>query len=190
VPIREDRKRLYPENWPAISAMVRAEADYRCEQCRVPNATVGYRRLDGSFAGVPAIDRPTVERVLRDLRGPVARLTRIVLTVHHRDGDPTNNRRDNLVALCQRCHLAADRELRGASRAADSPALWETSPVGVAARQAFRDHYLGQTRGDGCAAPAPGATIDNVIGPLFDITETVQEAERFLESLPKKGDPK
>ena len=112
MPIREERKHLYPKNWPAISAAVRAEAGDRCEQCRIANATVGYRRMDGSFAGVPAIDRPTVERVLRDLRGPVARLTRIVLTVHHRDGDPTNNRRDNLVALCQRCHLSADRALR------------------------------------------------------------------------------
>jgi 5-methylcytosine-specific restriction endonuclease McrA len=28
-----------------------------------------------------------------------------VLTVHHIDGDPQNNAEDNLIALCQRCHL-------------------------------------------------------------------------------------
>ena len=28
-----------------------------------------------------------------------------VLTVHHLDGDPANCREENLVALCQRCHL-------------------------------------------------------------------------------------
>ena len=28
-----------------------------------------------------------------------------MLTVHHIDGDPSNNDPDNLVALCQRCHL-------------------------------------------------------------------------------------
>jgi hypothetical protein len=28
-----------------------------------------------------------------------------VLTVHHQDGNPMNNNLDNLVALCQRCHL-------------------------------------------------------------------------------------
>lgn len=30
-----------------------------------------------------------------------------VLTVHHLDGDPSNNKRSNLRALCQRCHLKA-----------------------------------------------------------------------------------
>lgn len=29
-----------------------------------------------------------------------------MLTVHHIDGDPGNNAPENLVALCQRCHLA------------------------------------------------------------------------------------
>ena len=28
-----------------------------------------------------------------------------ILTVHHKDGDPSNCERENLVALCQRCHL-------------------------------------------------------------------------------------
>ena len=33
------------------------------------------------------------------------------LTVHHRDGDTFNNTPDNLVSLCQRCHLAAQGRL-------------------------------------------------------------------------------
>jgi len=28
-----------------------------------------------------------------------------ILTVHHKDGDPSNCDRENLEALCQRCHL-------------------------------------------------------------------------------------
>ena len=35
-----------------------------------------------------------------------------VLTVHHRDGDPGNNARVNLVALCQRCHLSQQAATR------------------------------------------------------------------------------
>ncbi len=34
------------------------------------------------------------------------------LTVHHLDGDPTNNTRANLRALCQRCHLKRQARLR------------------------------------------------------------------------------
>lgn len=33
------------------------------------------------------------------------KLVTIVLTVHHRDGNPKNNQRKNLLLLCQRCHM-------------------------------------------------------------------------------------
>jgi len=35
-----------------------------------------------------------------------------LLTVHHLDGDPSNNALDNLRALCQRCHLKRQGRLR------------------------------------------------------------------------------
>uniref|UniRef100_A0A6H1ZTN8 Putative homing endonuclease n=1 Tax=viral metagenome TaxID=1070528 RepID=A0A6H1ZTN8_9ZZZZ len=34
------------------------------------------------------------------------------LTVHHLDGDKANNERENLKALCQRCHLKRQGRLR------------------------------------------------------------------------------
>jgi len=34
------------------------------------------------------------------------------LTVHHKDGNKKNNEPDNLIALCQRCHLRAQTRLR------------------------------------------------------------------------------
>ena len=34
------------------------------------------------------------------------------LTVHHLDGDPSNCADDNLVALCQRCHLHVQARYR------------------------------------------------------------------------------
>ena len=36
---------------------------------------------------------------------PLARAAGYTLTVHHIDGDPGHNAPENLVALCQRCHL-------------------------------------------------------------------------------------
>lgn len=114
MPIRPERRALYHPMWKEISEIVRFQADDRCEECRIPNGTVGYRwpTRGGEFRAVAMVDRPAVLRTLRDLRGPAARLTRIVLTVHHRDGDPENNGRENLAALCQRCHLRADRAMR------------------------------------------------------------------------------
>jgi len=47
-----------------------------------------------------------------ELCGEVHGLDDVVLTVHHRDGNPGNNRRSNLIALCARCHLAAHRRAR------------------------------------------------------------------------------
>lgn len=32
-----------------------------------------------------------------------------ILTVHHLDTDTTNSATDNLIALCQRCHLRAEK---------------------------------------------------------------------------------
>jgi HNH endonuclease len=45
-----------------------------------------------------------------------ARLTRAVLAAAHLDGDPTNNRLNNLRALCQHCHMLHDRERHRAQR--------------------------------------------------------------------------
>lgn len=120
MPIRPERLPLYPDEWASVSRGIVRRANDRCEECGIPNRTVGYRwpTSGGDFQGVPSIDRPTVLAVLRHLRGEGARLTKIVLTVHHRDGDPTNNRSENLVALCQRCHLRADRALRDAAKEA------------------------------------------------------------------------
>jgi hypothetical protein len=36
-------------------------------------------------------------------------MTRVVLATAHLDSDPTNNRLQNLRALCQRCHMLHDR---------------------------------------------------------------------------------
>ena len=35
-------------------------------------------------------------------------VTKIVLTVHHIDSDKQNSEKQNLIALCQRCHCRLD----------------------------------------------------------------------------------
>lgn len=83
-------RRLYPRNWKKVSRTIRRIAGNRCEWCGIPN---GLKRPGGS---------------------------RVVLTVAHlgvewADGRPGDTRdkhdvrRENLRALCQRCHLRYDR---------------------------------------------------------------------------------
>ena len=71
----------YPHQWHAIATRVKVVAGWKCEACGTKN-------------GPPHLGA--------------------VLTVHHLDGDKRNPRglprkipHENLIALCQRCHLRA-----------------------------------------------------------------------------------
>lgn len=71
----------YPENWNEISIKTRERAGNKCELCGAVNGE------------------------------STARRTKVVLTVHHIDRDKKNNKRLNLIALCQKCHLRLDLEV-------------------------------------------------------------------------------
>lgn len=116
MPIKPENRVKYPPNWSEISLKVRSESGDRCEACRVCNRATGYRYGPlKEFRSLSSTERSLALRTLRDF-WPELRFTKIVLTVHHLDGDPTNCDRDNLIALCQRCHLIADQSLRKVRR--------------------------------------------------------------------------
>lgn len=96
--------RKYPPDWGDISKRIRDRAGNVCEECGVPN---------GSHVTRAKGDRSQWTQV------EAGKGTRIVLTVHHigvdhadgTPGDPRDKmdvRDENLIALCQACHLAAD----------------------------------------------------------------------------------
>lgn len=99
--------RKYPRNWSEISKRIREDrAGNVCEECGVPN---------GAYVTRAKGDRNQWTQV------ESGKGTRIVLTVHHigvdhadgTPGDPRDKmdiRDENLIALCQACHLAADRD--------------------------------------------------------------------------------
>lgn len=79
MPISAEQKTLYPPDWQEIRARILVRANGRCERCGAVNYEP--HPITGS---------------------------RVVLTIAHLDHDPTNCADDNLLALCQRDHLAYD----------------------------------------------------------------------------------
>ena len=114
MPIRPEFRDLYPAHWRNISDAVRfGHAGGRCQRCGRPHGVTLTVLPDGRWFD-PA------QRTWRDGKGRAARWpdiedaigfrsTRVVLATAHLDHNPRNNRRRNLRALCQRCHLIHDR---------------------------------------------------------------------------------
>jgi hypothetical protein len=92
-PIRKEDKTRYPDNWKALSEQIRFKrAASQCEcdgRCGKPHAA----RCEA----------------IHGRRSPYTG-SYVVLTVAHLDHTPENCAEENLVAMCQRCHLAYDRD--------------------------------------------------------------------------------
>jgi len=132
MPMKRER---YPANWKAISEAVRERAGGVCERCGAPNRKHIVRSTSDPAVYVVYDE----DRGAYTLDGKPIRLSelpdefsgkevRVVLTVHHigvphengEPGDPHDKmdvRPENLTALCQRCHLLADKEVHRANRA-------------------------------------------------------------------------
>lgn len=88
MPIKPENLKLYPTNWKSeIRPAILRRAGNRCEKCGVENHTVAWRRRGERLIGV-----------------------KIVLTIAHLDHDPRNCAPENLLAMCQKCHLSYDQQ--------------------------------------------------------------------------------
>lgn len=119
MPIRPENRDRYPPDWKEISARVRDDAGQRCEWCRAPNGET-IARGKGDDAGTYMLEggetyHDTTGKYLGLRRGSeydAARFVRVILTVAHMDHQPENCERENLKALCQKCHNAYDAPMR------------------------------------------------------------------------------
>lgn len=103
-------KSKYPPNWKSVSLQIREDAGWCCEWCGVPNGIHIIRKEPEEYRIITIGETAKVvpyQDWLELPEGPGR--TRIILTVAHLDRDTTNNERNNLAALCQRCHLNHDR---------------------------------------------------------------------------------
>lgn len=126
MPIRPENKGRYPADWPRISAAVRLEAGNLCEWCGVangrmirrgvaPDGAALYRYADQSayedgYNADTGEEVPDTGEDTCDWRD----LVKVILTVAHLDHQPENCARENLRALCQRCHNRYDARHRRA----------------------------------------------------------------------------
>lgn len=125
MPIRPENKDRYPKDWPEISRRIRFErALSKCEKCGIRNYELGGRDKNGKWHKA----HPLGEKLL-GLEWPKPgdtaicgenrlelRIVRIVLTVAHLDNVPENISDENLLALCQSCHLRLDHALHLTNR--------------------------------------------------------------------------
>lgn len=131
MPISKENAKLYPSNWQEIRAEILIQAENKCEFCGVPNYALGYRDEEGRFhhccgnlvcdkAGRGELSYKEAREIADEYNsgwhGDEHKWIVIVLTIAHLDHDPTNNKRTNLAALCQRCHNRWDAKHRQRNR--------------------------------------------------------------------------
>jgi hypothetical protein len=88
MPIKPNKRHLYPKDWKRISYYIRfIRANNHCENCGAEN-----------YKPNPATG------------------SRVILTCAHLDHDTFNNHESNLKALCQLCHNRHDAQFRALNR--------------------------------------------------------------------------
>lgn len=113
MPIRPDLRHHYSRKagWPEIQARILERAAWSCEctgqcgarhrggRCSVPHRAYVARPVDAPLAWTVVEQGAVVAG---------AKVIRVLIGIAHLDHQPTNNDPANLLALCQRCHLAYD----------------------------------------------------------------------------------
>ena len=94
MPMKRDNQKLYGGDWGEISRAAKERAGWRCEcvgQCGVSHAEGRSGLRQGDL--------------------PLGRKRRVTLTTHHINAQPWDERPENLMALCEGCHLRLDKPL-------------------------------------------------------------------------------
>lgn len=112
----------YPENWKTvIRPGILWRAQFRCEQCGLQNGEV-IRRKNGVVRHPCRDEWDMIYSSIRhgghNMTTALKKhgFTKVVLTIAHLNHDTSDNRTENLKALCQKCHLELDKDQHRQSR--------------------------------------------------------------------------
>lgn len=115
MPIRPENRGRYPANWASIAVGIKVNrAGGRCEctgQCG--RGTHAGRCLNRH--GEAPYDAPVLPQTLDGSEPQADRM--VILTVAHLDHTPEHCHPDNLLAMCQGCHLHYDLDHHAETRA-------------------------------------------------------------------------
>ena len=141
MPIRPELRQFYGREWRTVTRpRILARAANCCERCGVPNHSTAVRyRFYWRLLPLPFEELFNDRIRLQSVRWKInnigqmtvsvlyCRVVRIVLTIAHLNHQAGDDRDENLLALCQWCHLSNDRhhhhETRAARKDAGRPIL-------------------------------------------------------------------
>lgn len=110
MPVRPETKHLYGPSWRQISQAIKERAGWRCECAGHCGQDHGGRCVE--------LHNERAQWTGPDPLLGAPRRVRVCLTVAHLNHRPDDNRGENLLALCQACHLAHDRDEHARRRSA------------------------------------------------------------------------
>ena len=104
MPVKDWSK--YPKDWKEIRKRILDRDDHCCKECGIPNYSIGYRDEKGKW--YPIEHSLQGDEDAADAKRKGYKIIKIVLTIAHLNHDTTDNRDENMAALCQLHHLRLD----------------------------------------------------------------------------------
>jgi hypothetical protein len=104
MPIKDWSK--YPKDWKQIRQRILEREGHKCKICGVENYNIGYRDENSVWHPIEQSCQGDVDA--EDVKREGYKIIKIVLTIAHLNHDTTDNRDENLAALCQLHHIRHD----------------------------------------------------------------------------------